>query len=112
MLIVAAGGAVGSALRYGTAVVWGARPLTTFGVNVSGAFLIGVLAALTTDPRLRLLLGTGLLGGYTTFSAWQLEALLSAREGDWIAMAGILLGSTVAGLAAVSLGFAAGLRLR
>ncbi|MEJ7605586.1 MAG: CrcB family protein [Bryobacteraceae bacterium] len=58
------------------------------------------------DLRYRLLLGVGLLGGYTTFSALELEALLSARAGDWIAVAAILAGSMIAGFGAVWLGYA------
>src|SRR5688572_6128252 len=81
-LLVFVGGAVGSVLRYHAAVLFGARPLTTFAVNVTGSFFIGLLAAVIDDPRTRLLLGTGVLGGFTTFSAWQFEALLAGRMED------------------------------
>ncbi len=65
---VAVGGAVGSVARTGVAV---AVPgvLGTLVVNVSGAFLLGLLLARTADPRRRALLGTGVLGSWTTFSA-------------------------------------------
>ena len=66
-------------MRYSASVFFGARPLTTFAVNISGAFLIGLLAATTVDAKTRLAFGTGLLGGFTTFSAWQLEAVSVAR---------------------------------
>lgn len=110
--LVAFGGAAGAILRYGAAVQFGARAWTTFWVNITGAFLIGVLAAATSDIRWRLLLGAGFLGGYTTFSTLQLEALLSVHADNWRGAAFNLLGSVAAGFVAVLLGYAAGLRLR
>ena len=106
--LVGLGGACGAMLRYLAASWFGAGPWTTFAVNVSGSFCIGLLAGshLGEDLRYRLLLGVGLLGGYTTFSALELEALLSARAGDWIAVAAILAGSMIAGFGAVWLGYA------
>ena len=111
--LVAIGGAVGSALRYHAAVIFGARPFTTFLVNITGAFLIGVLTAVTSDTRLRLLVGTGILGGFTTFSAWQLEALVASRSrtGQLEALL-ILFGSLAAGFSACWAGYASGQRLR
>lgn len=112
-LLVAAGGAAGSVLRYAAAVLFGASPLTTFGVNIAGSFFIGLLAALASDSSLRVFLGTGVLGGFTTFSAWQLEAVLAARarnhslEPLWI-----LFGSLAAGFAACWTGFILGSRAR
>ena len=65
-LIVALGGALGSMMRYGAAVLFGASPLTTFLVNVTGSFCIGALAAST---------------GSTTISAFCLErAYLAASQ--------------------------------
>ena len=113
-LLVAAGGAAGSLMRYWAAVQFGARPLTTFGVNVTGSFLIGVLIALAgaLDVRWRLLLSTGVLGGFTTFSAWQAEAFLAARDSDHGQVAVILFGSLLCGFAAVYAGYVLGTRLR
>lgn len=107
LVLVAAGGAAGSVARYLAAVWWGAGPLTTFVVNITGSFLIGLLVASTpsTDVRLRLLLATGFLGGYTTFSAWQLEALFSAQAREWTSTLAILFGSLAAGFAAVAAGY-------
>lgn len=110
--LVAIGGAAGALLRYGAALQFGPKAVTTFWVNVTGSFLIGMLAACVPDPRLRLLLGTGLLGGYTTFSTWQLEAFLSARVGDWKSATLNLVGSVMAGLFAVLVGYLAGEKLR
>ena len=112
--LVAFGGALGSMARYAAAMYAGANWRTTMVVNVTGSFLIGLMAAapIGGDPRLRLLLAAGFLGGYTTFSTWQLEALLSVRQGD---MGGALANvglSVLAGFAAVAIGYALGVRLR
>jgi fluoride exporter len=112
-LLVAIGGAVGSVLRYSASVLFGARPLTTFAVNISGAFLIGLLASTSIDAKTRLAIGTGVLGGFTTFSAWQLEAVSAARaEGAAIQAFAILFGSLSVGFAACWMGYAVGQRLR
>lgn len=106
-LLVGAGGAIGAIARYAASLQFGARPLTTFGVNVSGALLIGVVAGSTigaADSRWRLFLATGILGGYTTFSTLALEALISARSSGWQSAALNLGGSAIAGLAAAAAG--------
>lgn len=85
--MVAAGGAAGAVARYGLGVqamrLWGAGwPAGTFIANVFGGFLMGVLASYLAhrggadQERLRLLLGVGILGGFTTFSAFSLETAL------------------------------------
>ena len=90
-LAVALGGACGSLARYAlglwmrTAVP--GVPLATLGVNTLGGFLIGLSFALTatrpdTPDWLRAGLMTGVLGGFTTFSAFSLETLLLLREGS------------------------------
>jgi CrcB protein len=112
--LVAVGGAAGSMLRYWAAVQFGASAGVTFGVNITGALLIGLLASsvVGTDPRWRLILASGFLGGYTTFSTWQLEALLSARTGDWKATLLNLIGSVAVGFLAVTVGYVIGMRWR
>ncbi len=65
---VACGGVLGALARYELGVVLPHGPWTILVVNVSGCFLIGVLAALTDRALPRAFLGTGFLGGYTTFS--------------------------------------------
>src|SRR5262249_38509922 len=79
-LLVAAGGAVGACARYavalGVAAFWRREfPLATFLVNITGCFVLGFVSALFTghagfDTEWRLLLGTGFVGAYTTFSAF------------------------------------------
>lgn len=82
ILLVALGGAVGSAARYGVGLA-AARwlglgfPWGTLAVNVIGGLAMGLLAARVgpEQENLRLLLGVGLLGGFTTFSAFSLETV-------------------------------------
>lgn len=95
LLLVAAGGAVGASLRYLLTLALRPRahdefPLATLIANLVGCFLIGALMAWIArqgegpgpGENARLLLGVGLLGGFTTFSAfaWETTALLAARE--------------------------------
>ncbi|WP_438354574.1 fluoride efflux transporter FluC [Microbacterium sp. CJ88] len=113
---VAAAGGIGAGLRYlidlGIArLVRGRFPWGILVVNVSGSFALGVVTGAVLAPDLVWLLGTGLLGGYTTFSAVATESWLLAEEGRrgaaWTnaaatavlcvaaASAGILLGQAV-----------------
>lgn len=109
-----AGGAVGAVLRYivGSAIsirYAGGFPLGTFLINVTGSFLIGLLMTFfagraTLDPNWRLLLVTGVLGGYTTFSSFEYEALRAVQGGTPL-LALLYIGSSVgAGFLAVWLG--------
>lgn len=119
VVLVALGGAVGSVARFklsGWVLHHAANwrfPLGTFTVNVAGCMAAGVLAALSAkhhafSPETRLLLFTGLLGGFTTFSAFGLETVLLLKRGQaWIAAAYVLL-SVLAALGALWLGFALG----
>jgi fluoride exporter len=115
-VMVLLGAAVGGLARYvvGTAVLqrFAARfpenvfPLGTLVVNVTGCFLIGVLMTLFVgrgdpNPNLRLLLVTGVLGGYTTFSSFAWESFEAVdKEQIWIGLANITL-SVVLGYLAV-----------
>lgn len=113
LVLIAVAGGIGAALRFvvDTAVVasLAARrrrpfPLGTVVVNVSGCFAIGVVAGLTAGAalpaELTVILATGLLGGYTTFSAASVDAVRLAQEGRPVAAAayasGLLISSTVA----------------
>ena len=115
ILIVALGGALGSVLRYkigGFALhhtqAWN-FPVSTFSINIAGCFAIGILAALVEhhdlfSPSMRLLLFTGLLGGFTTFSAFGYEGVFLLRRGfSSVAIQYVVL-SVVAGLGAVMVG--------
>jgi CrcB protein len=104
--LVAVGGMVGTGLRYLITVVtprWSGVPVATLGINVVGAFLLGVLLELlaerSTDAgwsrRIRLAVGTGGLGGFTTYSALATDtAILAAHPGQ---AAGYALGTVLLG---------------
>ena len=110
---VALGGAAGSLARWQLGI-WlraaGGFPYATLLVNVSGSFLIGLLAAYcakqTPAEWLRLGLMTGVLGGFTTFSAFSLETLLLAKTQPTTALLNVALNLGLS-LAACALGFAA-----
>lgn len=117
LAVIALGGAVGAGLRYGLSEAVpraaGEFPWATLIVNVTGCLALGALMVvlLATRPAsryLRPLLGVGLLGGYTTFSAYALEARDLLAGGHAGTAAAYLLGSVVAGLVAVQLGLLAG----
>ncbi|MFD3325139.1 fluoride efflux transporter FluC [Streptomyces sp. NPDC058701] len=108
---VAAGGAVGASARYGVALHWpagpGAFPWATFWINAAGCALIGVLMVLiaeggrTAHPLVRPFAGAGVLGGFTTFSAYALDFSRLLDEGETgtaLAYAGV---TVVAALGAV-----------
>lgn len=94
-LIVMLGGALGALGRYqfGRMSVHllgsGGWPWGTFGVNIIGGFLMGALAGwlarhnVGDGEHVRLLIGVGILGGFTTFSAFSLEAALMIERGQW-----------------------------
>lgn len=115
-MMVMLGGATGSLTRYliGTAImarVGGRFPLGTVIINITGSFIIGLLMTLFTErldpqPNLRLLLVTGFLGGYTTFSSFEWETLGLVQDGSrWLGLLNVV-GSVLLGYIAVWLGAA------
>lgn len=114
-LLVGIGGFLGAVARYklgGWIVFWtgqGKFPAGTFAVNLVGCFVIGLLAGLADKyglfaNSLRLFLFTGLLGGFTTFSAFGLESYFLFQRGELIQAISYVLGSVLVGLLAVWLG--------
>ena len=90
LLLVGLGGATGSMLRYlvsiaASAALGSAFPWGTLAVNAAGSMAIGVLASLGLQDPARLLLVTGLLGGFTTFSAFSLETAQLWQRDPWLA---------------------------
>jgi len=85
--------------RAGRSFPWG-----TLAVNLTGAFLLGVLAGATISEDAYLIAGTGLLGAYTTFSTWALESHRLAEDGRARLGAANLLVSLLAGLAVAWIG--------
>lgn len=84
-------------------------PYSTFAVNILGCLVIGILAGLAEryelfGPGTRLFLFTGLLGGFTTFSAFGLDAMFLLRRGELLVAALYAVASVVLGIAAVWLG--------
>lgn len=115
---IALGGACGSALRYHVGLWLRPRteaglPIGTLCVNVLGSLLLGVLVATATRPDLmsptvRLALGTGLLGGFTTYSAFNAETLALAQRGAWTTAAAYVITTLVGSLVAGWLGWLGG----
>lgn len=114
-LLVMAGGAVGAAARYNLGrLVFHlggvGLPFGTLIANLTGGLLMGVLAGVLArsdfvDEPWRLLLGVGLLGGFTTFSAFSLEVLNMIERGNW----GIALGYALLSVGGSVLALFAGL---
>ena len=117
-VLVFLGAGIGGVLRHGvnlgfarfcgTAFPWG-----TLSVNVAGSFAMGLIAgwlAFKVEPAwaplLRLFLLTGILGGFTTFSAFSLDAALLWERGEGLLASGYVVGSVVLSLAALGLGLA------
>ena len=117
-IAVAVGGAIGSMLRYGigqlTTTVLGATPvLATFAVNVSGSFLLGIFYTLCnerliTSIELRVLIGVGLIGGYTTFSTFSFETISLIESGESIKAIANILTNLLFGISAAYLGILMG----
>ncbi|GAB3398423.1 hypothetical protein GCM10027568_35510 [Humibacter soli] len=119
--LVFVGGAVGTLARYVLALAFppiGGLPVATLLVNVVGAFLLGLLlggiakrgAESRRGRTLRLLIGTGVMGGFTTYSTFAVETAQLIGGGGWLG-AGYALGTLIIGLGASLLGIAAGAAL-
>lgn len=116
ILYVMTGGAIGAAMRYGLSraipASAGGWPWPTFIANICGGFLMGVLAAWlwrsgSQSESLQLFVGVGILGGFTTFSAFSLEMADMVQRGHMGTAAGyaaasvlLALGATFAGMTA------------
>ncbi|NWH07649.1 MAG: fluoride efflux transporter CrcB [Alphaproteobacteria bacterium] len=114
IFLVALGGAAGSVARLlfsraAAHVLGDTLPWGTLGVNVLGGFLMGVLVEAmalkySASPEIRALLTTGLLGGFTTFSAFSLEAALMIERGEWVVAGAYMAASVVLSVGALFLG--------
>jgi CrcB protein len=112
-LLVFVGGGMGAAARHainraGLGLLGPGFPWWTLAVNVSGSFAIGLLAglfgAMETGQNARLFLVTGFLGGFTTFSAFSLDALTLWERGATIQAGMYIVGSVVLSLLAAAVG--------
>lgn len=113
LFLVMAGGAVGAGARYlvGLQFVGMSFPWGTLAVNLIGAVLMGVLAGVLArcvvgDP-VRLLLAVGVLGGFTTFSAFSLELVVMLERGNWGMALGYALASVIGSMVALFAAMAA-----
>jgi CrcB protein len=117
-LAVAGGGAIGACLRHalqmGSLRVFGPSfPVGTFAANVIGCFAMGLLAAFlaSREPNptaLRAFLAVGVLGGFTTFSAFALDAVTLWRDKALLAAAAYVFGSVILSVSGLMAGLAAG----
>lgn len=112
-LLVFVGGGLGAVARHGInraglALLGPGFPWWTLAVNVAGSFLIGLLAGLfgawETGHNMRLFLITGVLGGFTTFSAFSLDALTLWERGSFQEAGLYVLGSVILSLLAAAVG--------
>ncbi|SOB94799.1 fluoride efflux transporter CrcB [Rhodobacter maris] len=114
LLTVALGGALGASARYLVNITMPRLlghgfPYATMMVNILGSFLMGVMVVVLAQKggtRLAPFLMTGVLGGFTTFSAFSLDAAKLYEAGEGMAAAGYVIGSVVIALAALFAGMA------
>ena len=109
-------GALGALARFHVAARVTARratdfPLGTFLVNISGAFVLGLLTGLAVTTDTLAIAGTGFLGGYTTFSTWMVESQRLGEDGEWLFVWVYLFGSLAAGVPSAALGWLLGAAL-
>ncbi|HNZ71533.1 MAG TPA: fluoride efflux transporter CrcB [Prolixibacteraceae bacterium] len=117
ILIIGAGGFIGSVLRYLTQVASGkilslSFPVGTFIVNILGCFIIGVVYALSEKnnfltTEMRLFLAVGFCGGFTTFSTFSNDNLILLKDSQLAFLFFNIFGSVILGVAAVYLGIIA-----
>jgi len=110
--VISLGASVGAVLRWLAGLWlnerWQGFPLGTLFVNCVGGLLVGVALAWferTPDEMLRLLLVTGLLGGFTTFSAFSVESLVLLQRGEWLLAFGHTLAHVAGALACAAIAF-------
>jgi CrcB protein len=105
VLLVAGFGVIGVLARY----FLNAIPWATFWINLLGSFLIGIVAScalrIQMPDNLRIGLMAGMLGGFTTFSAYSLESLLLIQQAKYALAAAYFIGTPVLGFLAVYIGF-------
>jgi fluoride exporter len=114
-LLVGLGGFIGANARFVVARLVGAMfetkfPLGTFVINVTGSFLLGVLGTIVAQrvmpnsESMRLALGVGFLGAYTTFSTFEFETHALFDDGSWLTATTNMFASLFVGLLAVRVG--------
>ncbi|MEY4500249.1 MAG: hypothetical protein RIS52_139 [Pseudomonadota bacterium] len=112
LFTVMGGGALGAGLRYLVGVALPTRaawPWATLSVNLIGGFAMGLLAAAvlrgSASESFRLFAGVGILGGFTTFSAFSLESFRMIENGAWGLLLCYVLASVIGAVGALALGY-------
>ncbi|SDQ61996.1 CrcB family protein [Microbacterium sp. cf332] len=117
LILVVVGGAAGVAARAALTLPFGGWshplvvPALTLGCNILGSFLLGIVVGRwgTRRPRLRAFVGTGVLGGFTTYSAFAVQSIQVATNAPVVGLA-LVLASLIGGLLAAALGLSVGAR--
>ena len=114
MLAIAIGGGLGSVARHYLSTLAykfadGGFPWGILTVNVVGGFAMGLIVELSAlklnlSPEVRAFLTTGILGGFTTFSAFSLDSALLIERGDWVSAGSYMVGSVVLSVSALFVG--------
>ena len=109
--LVGLGAMIGAMARYGLLVKFPFKgfPWAIALINISGSFLLGIAAALLArdDPK-RLFIGTGILGGYTTYSTFSLDVVEQFQRREYLAAIGNVSLQTIASILLCAVGFAIG----
>lgn len=118
VLAIAAAGAVGSLARYWLSALvqrWAGTPFPwgTFAVNIIGSFLFGLIWTLAEErlvisTEMRIMLLTGFMGAFTTFSTFAFETGLFVRDSQWMLVFGNIAAQIIIGISAVLLGIRVG----
>lgn len=121
LVSIGAGGLLGACARHLFGVWFVSRlglsnPVSTMIINITGSFLLALFLGWSLrqgllSPQVRLFVSVGFCGAFTTFSTYAYESLALAREGQWLAMTGNILGNNLLCLAGVCLGLALASRL-
>jgi len=111
-LLVGAGGAIGSMVRYAAYLFVGTKsfPFATLTVNIIGSFIIGLVLAFSLKDESflnnwKLFLATGICGGFTTFSAFSAENVVLLQNEKYLLALSYILVSIITGIAAAWFGF-------
>lgn len=114
-LLVALGGALGAALRYGVVILSSALgasgQIATFLINVIGSFILGFLTSACAPGSMMLFATVGVCGAFTTFSTYSVQSVALLQDGRYGAAAAYILGTVVICLIFAWLGIIAGQKL-